>query len=507
MPGGITEHLYRIKENIKLVESGHVNENVLGEIESDFLGMIELIKLFLISERDTYYGYFLMNMQFQANFRSNGIAGIKLNTFPPVFEANPLLLCKFTLKQIIYVTCHEIDHVVLNHPAEMVKANPAGDQETFYRFNLAADAAVNDRINNEIETESHAFMAAPDGIITSPVLSKMFRLGRVRMMENYAYYFDLIAGKKDEVSAPNGHQRMMDALGKDGDSGQTDGLAGDGDAGKQTEGDKGENCTDDRTGQFGGDAQGSGESSASTGQEGIVTAKNCRNVQDHQWEAGDDAEDAAAAVREFVNAAVGTMSEESRGLMPASFMNQVRKLNEPPRLSWQSILKKYVGTITANKRKTRMRLNRRQPERFDLSGSVDDKVLKIVVAIDTSSSVDDRMISMIFNEIFAILAKRKHDITVIECDAEVQRVYKAKTPADIKLKVAGRGGTWFSPVIEYVNKDRYFRDALLIYFTDGYGEHEIPRPLTYRNMWVVIGDERNLSLKEPYGTVLSLRED
>lgn len=45
--------------------------------------------------------------------------------------------------------------------------------------------------------------------------------------------------------------------------------------------------------------------------------------------------------------------------------------------------------------------------------------------------------------------------------------------------------------------------CLLIYFTDGYGEREIPRPKTYRNLWVVLGDEENLSLKEPYGTVIS----
>ena len=237
----------------------------------------------------------------------------------------------------------------------------------------------------------------------------------------------------------------------------------------------------------------------------VVTAANCGGkLTDHNWEAGNDAEDAAANVKELVNASVGMMNEESRGMMPGFFMSQVDKINKPPVLSWQAILKKYVGTITANKRKTRTRLNRRQPERFDLSGSMDDKVLKIVVAIDTSASVDDRMIAQIFNEIFSILAKRKHDITVIECDAAVRRVYKARTPADIKMKVAGRGGTWFSPAIEYINNDKYFRDALLIYFTDGYGESEIPRPRTYRNMWVVIGDSRHLSLKEPYGAVLTL---
>lgn len=93
---------------------------------------------------------------------------------------------------------------------------------------------------------------------------------------------------------------------------------------------------------------------------------------------------------------------------------------------------------------------------------------------------------------------------MIECDAQVQRVYKAKTPADIKKKVAGRGGMWFTPVIDYVNSDKYFRNALLIYFTDGYGETEIPKPRTYRNIWVVFGNAKHLSVKEPYGIVLTL---
>ena len=198
------------------------------------------------------------------------------------------------------------------------------------------------------------------------------------------------------------------------------------------------------------------------------------------------------------------MSSESRGMMPGYFISQVEKINKPPVLSWQAILKKYIGTISAGKRKTRTRLNRRQPERFDLSGAMDEKILKIVVAIDTSGSMSDEMIAQVLNEIFAILAKRKHDITVIECDARVQRVYKARTPSDIKTKMRGRGGTCFTPVIEHINNDRYYRDALLIYFTDGYGEDEIPRPRTYRNLWVVVGDPRHLSVKEPYGQVLSM---
>ena len=167
MRGNITEILYRIKTNITAIEGGDTRKPIIEEIEADFYELMELIKLFLISERDSYYGYFLMNLKFSANPFSNSIAGIKLNTFPPVFESNPLLLCKFTLKEIIYIVCHEIDHIVFNHPTEMVKANPEKNDDVFYLFNLAADAAVNDRINHEIDKEKKTFMSSPEGLITS----------------------------------------------------------------------------------------------------------------------------------------------------------------------------------------------------------------------------------------------------------------------------------------------------------------------------------------------------
>jgi len=482
MKGDIVALLQGIQEKIRAVEGGDTDASVLDGIRADYLELTELVKLFLISERDSYYGYFLMNMAFRVDFRCRCVAGIRLGEFPPVLESNPLLLCRFTLKEILYVFCHEIDHVMLNHPAEMLRANPAGDPEVFQRFNLAADASVNDRLNHEIVQVKRTFLSMPEGCITSAVLKKMFRLRQVLPLESYAYYWALI---KDSGEAPgtNGHTEMLLRL-----PGAPGGKARGG-SGKP--GGQGEAAPKDDVGPGG---QGS-----------VVTAKNCAKAEDHQWGAESDPENAQAAARELVNAAVSMMNDETRGLMPAGFMSQVGRLNAPPAISWQSILKKYVGTISAQKRRTRMRLNRRQPERFDLLGTMSEKILKIIVAIDTSGSMDDAQIAAVFTEIFAILAKRKYEITVIECDAKVQRVYTVTKPGEIGQSVKGRGGTAFTPVIEYVNNDRRFRDVLLIYFTDGYGESEIPRPKTYRNLWVVLDNAAHLSLREPYGTKVVLK--
>ena len=465
--------LLSIKEGISSVEDEGPHAAVLASIERDFLKMLELIKLYLISERDTYYGYFLMSMRFEADFTSNGIAGIRLGVYPPLFTSNPLLLCKFELREIMYVVCHEIEHVALNHPAEMLKANPGKDSRLFELFNLAADASVNDRLDYEVK-RGCKFMKAPKGAVNSDALKAMFDLPRyVSGLESYRYYYDLIMSSDIEPPA-SGPERMLAQLG--------DGLEGDG------------------------SQSGSESGSDDDGADNVVTARTCGKPSDHEWteEEGQlDAEEMGYAVRELMNAAVDLMNEETRGLMPSEFMEAVARINEPPKLSWKQILKKYVGTISAGKRKTRMRLNRRQPTRFDLSGAVDDKSLKIVIAIDTSGSVDEGQVAQIFNEVFSIIAQRKFEMTVIECDASVQRVYRVMNPGDVKLSVLGRGGTAFTPVIEYINNDRYYRDALLVYFTDGYGERSIPRPRTYRNLWVLTSGTY-LSLSEPYGTVVSM---
>ena len=459
MNNDIVSLLYQIKENIKSLNEDNHREQ-LNKIKIDYLELMELIKLFLISERNTYYGYFLMNMRFDIDFEADMIAGVKLNTFPPVLKSNPLNLCRFKLKEILYIICHEIDHIVLNHPKEMANMNPSNNPEVHYKLNLATDAAVNDRLNEEIK-HKNKYLSKPDGVVDSQALAKMFKLKNVRELENFVYYYYLI---RDLDLGENKNQcdYIIDGLGDAYMPMDYDSEASD-----------------------------------------YKISSNESSMIDHDWDDGDSTLDIGDLVKEFINSTASMIGEKSRGLMPSSFLEQIEKINQPPKLSWKQILKKYVGTVTAGKRKTRTRLNRRQPERFDISGRVDEKVIKIVVAIDTSGSMSNEQIADIFNEIFGILATRKHEITVIECDAVVQRVYKVKNKDDVKMKVMGRGGTSFTPVIEYINNHKYFRDALLIYFTDGYGDNEIPKPLTYRNIWVLTESD-NLSVENPYGIVLKM---
>ncbi len=220
----------------------------------------------------------------------------------------------------------------------------------------------------------------------------------------------------------------------------------------------------------------------------------------HMLNETNDADSIEQIINSYIEKTIESMSEKARGLFYEKYKSLILKLNEKPVINWKKELRKFLGNIPNGKRKTIMRLNRRQPERIDLRGCMTDKSVKLVLAIDTSGSMDNEILSRVLNEIHEIVKNKQTDITVIECDAKIQKVYKVKKIKDIKYEVYGRGGTKFTPVVEYVNNHKYFRDSLLIYFTDGYGERSIPKPLVYRMMWVVFG--KYLSVGKKIGSQL-----
>lgn len=473
----------KIQNNIAIVESGNFNRENLNAIEDSFYKLMDGIKLYLISNKSTYYGTFFLNLTFEVNFEVETIAGIKLNTYPPVFVSNPLLLCKFSIKEIMFVVCHEIEHIILRHPLEMVKANPYKDPGIYQMFNYAADASVNDRIMNEARRMNHKFLKAPNGIVDSIAFGQIFSLGNVIPFESYIYYFNLIKDiSYDDVGeAKNPKTRIMEGL--NGESSNNDSLDEDPiDSLNETP----EQQQND---------------------ENIVTAKNANNITDHEWEEETDLEEMDSNLREYVKQSYNQMSEKMRGTLPNYVKEEIEKCNQAPVISWQSLLKKYVGTISAKSKPTRMKLNRRQPNRFDLSGKTNDKTVKITVAVDTSGSMSSEILSFVFNEIFSILKKKNFTLNIIEFDCEIQKVYTAKKKSDVQLKVKGRGGTSFQSIIEYVNDDKKYRDNLLIIFTDGCAEFEIDKPNVYRILWVLTGRKEDLSVKEPYGMVLELNKE
>lgn len=173
---------------------------------------------------------------------------------------------------------------------------------------------------------------------------------------------------------------------------------------------------------------------------------------------------------------------------------------------WVKILTHFSSGRTREVRKTKTRLNRLQPQRFDLSGELKERRPEIVCAIDTSGSRYAERIQKALGQVLALKAKFNYNITLIECDAEINEITEIKKSGDIPDRYHGRGGTSYLPVINYINSHPRYRNALLIYFTDGYGDGEIPKPKVRQTVWVLT-DGDYLSLKKPYGDVVTIDGD
>ena len=197
------------------------------------------------------------------------------------------------------------------------------------------------------------------------------------------------------------------------------------------------------------------------------------------------------------------ISNSEKGVIPIHIEGMIDSLKKSKgELPWNLFLKKLMGTVESNKKKTITRRNRRQPNRLDLRGELRNHKAEIAVAIDISGSISDEEFKQAVKEVLSIVKNYNLEITIIECDKDIKRAYKVKTIKDVKERCSSGGGTRFTPVFEYANNKNI---NLLIYFTDGKGEDKLGViPRGYKVLWVISGRGEGISLKESYGAVKKL---
>ncbi|EHQ90529.1 vWA domain-containing protein [Desulfosporosinus youngiae] len=199
------------------------------------------------------------------------------------------------------------------------------------------------------------------------------------------------------------------------------------------------------------------------------------------------------------------IADAQKGSIPNYLASMISSLkNSKSELPWNLYLKRLMGTVESNQKKTMTRRNRRQPERLDIRGQLRSHKAKILVALDISGSISDQEFNQAVKEVLDIVRNYNQEITLIECDSEIRRVYKVRSVKDIKDRINIRGGTRFTPVFEYANQHKV---NLLIYFTDGKGEEKLLTiPKGYKTLWVISGQGDKLSLKDAYGAVKRLKK-
>ena len=197
------------------------------------------------------------------------------------------------------------------------------------------------------------------------------------------------------------------------------------------------------------------------------------------------------------------INEASKGDMEGYVKSLIDTFQKTRRaLPWYFYLKKLMGKVASGYKKTTMRRNRRQPERLELSGTLRQHKANVWVALDMSGSITDAEFTNALEQVLQIVHAYNHRITVVECDNEVRRTYTMESVKDVKPRLDVRGATAFSPVFALANQNRV---DLLVYFTDGKGEERLREtPRGYKVLWVLTGENPQLSLHNPYGMVREL---
>ena len=189
------------------------------------------------------------------------------------------------------------------------------------------------------------------------------------------------------------------------------------------------------------------------------------DIPDHEWEEFEDMPDAEKKLIEKQLQRVLTEAKEQtikkRGYIPGEISGLI-KLDEviPPKFNWKQYIKRFTGISTKIfTRKLRRKENKRYSDNPGLKIKMRQNML---VGIDTSGSVCDSELKEFINEIHH-LYKAGVDITIVQCDTQIQSI--KKYDGKFELEVSGRGGTYFEPVLEHFEENRQFTS--LIYFTDG----------------------------------------
>lgn len=121
----------------------------------------------------------------------------------------------------------------------------------------------------------------------------------------------------------------------------------------------------------------------------------------------------------------------------------------------------------------------------------------VVVAVDTSGSVDGPMLERLLSEVGGIISDvNPRELILVSCDAYVYDWIEIEGDLDPATKLGGGGGTRFEPVFERVSSEGLSPD-MLVYLTDGYGSFPSKAP-EYPVIWGNLTEDKAY----PWGDVV-----
>ena len=232
----------------------------------------------------------------------------------------------------------------------------------------------------------------------------------------------------------------------------------------------------------------------------LKDGKKSKPLDDHsKWSVSGDKEDKGLEREWREHVAQAAQLAKAQGKLPGSIDSLIGEVLRP-RLDWRDLLRDYIQSAA----KTDYKLSPPNKRYLHLPlylPSIQGETVELAVAIDSSGSVSDKLLTEFMGEIKGIAEQfSSFRVHLVVCDAEVQEYRVVEEEWDWPKKIKGRGGTDFRPVFEEL-RQKGVEPSILVYFTDLYGEFPRDEP-SYPVLWATSTKD----YKVPFGDVIFVEE-
>lgn len=188
-----------------------------------------------------------------------------------------------------------------------------------------------------------------------------------------------------------------------------------------------------------------------------------------------------------------------QGKLSGSLKKLIDELLEPY-IDWREVLARFLSDPEKNDYSMRKPNLRYLPLGVYLPALYSETVGDVVFFIDTSGSVDDKLLTEIGSEIQETVNTFDKGFTVVYIDTIVQDVVYIEPDGDVKLEAKGRGGTDFRPGFEWL-KAQGREPMAVVYLTDMACD-SFPEEPSFPVLWMQYG---NYVMEPPFGELIKIK--
>lgn len=171
-----------------------------------------------------------------------------------------------------------------------------------------------------------------------------------------------------------------------------------------------------------------------------------------------------------------------------------------PKIDWKEVLQRFLAEVAHNDYTWTRPNSRYAASGLYLPSLNNIEVGRVVFVVDTSGSIDQKMLDQFASELKEAMQDFSFPVTVIYADDAVAGVEELDPEDD--LHPVGFGGTDYRPAFQYIEKMDEEPRAV-IYFTDGYCDSFPADTFDIPTLWAVY--ERSPQFfKPPFGEVVAV---